>query len=306
MLKEYKKLLRKAKRESWIKFCEQTESTSEMAQIGKIIRYHPKFSLGFLRDSQGRMSSSPEETLDILSRNSFPGCSDFICEREPRNDLFEQLKAEWRSKEMIKRAFADFSPHKSGGPDQLKPIALQSLPDSFVERLSNIYDASLTSGYTPNIWRNSRVIYIPKPGKDSYEEAKSFRPITLTSFLFKGLEKLVYWHVENTTLKTKPYDDNQHAFRSGKSTESALSQIVNEIEKGVLRRGYTLAVFTDIAGAFDNLSFDAASKAMKSKKISGEIQRWYEQYLQNRTSVMELKGIAKKIAIKTGCPQGGV
>ena len=82
--------------------------------------------------------------------------------------------------------------------------------------------------------------------------------------------------------------------------------MANEKEKGVYRMGFTLAVFTDIAGAFNNLSFEVATKAMKSKKISKEIRRWDEQYLQNRTSIMELKGIAKKNAIKAGYPQGGI
>ena len=115
-----------------------------------------------------------------------------------------------------------------------------------------------------------------------------------------------FWHLENTTLKTHPYNKNQHAFRSGHSAESALSRIVNEIEKGTHRRGYTLAVFLDVAGAFDNLSFTAADKALKSKKVNEEIRKWYLGYLQNRTSIIELKNISREIAIKTGCPQGGI
>lgn len=99
----------------------------------------------------------------------------------------------------------------------------------------------------------------------------------------------MYWHVEDQTLKEHPYDEMQHAFRSGRSTESALSQLVSEIEKGVLLRGYTLAVFTDIKGPFDNLSFEAEKKALKSKQISKYMIKWYTQYLENRTSTIELK-----------------
>jgi hypothetical protein len=39
--------------------------------------------------------------------------------------------------------------------------------------------------------RAVRVIFIPKPGRDSYELAKSFRPISLTSFFLKTMERLV-------------------------------------------------------------------------------------------------------------------
>ena len=46
-------------------------------------------------------------------------------------------------------------------------------------------------GYIPLIWRKSKVVFIPNPGKNTYDEAKSFRPISLTSHLLKILEKLI-------------------------------------------------------------------------------------------------------------------
>lgn len=161
-------------------------------------------------------------------------------------------------------------------------------------------------GYTPRAWQSSKVIYIPKIGKTDYEVAKSYRPIILTSCLLKGLEKLVYWNLEATTLKDRPYNASQHALRAGKSTESALSEITNEIEKGTLRRGYTLAVFLDCARAFDNMSFRAAERALKKKKVHPQLIKWYMNYLKHRTSSIELKGIQRQISIDTSCPQGGI
>ena len=116
-----------------------------------------------------------------------------------------------------------------------------------------LYDAILTSGYTPRDWRKARVVFIPKPGKSSYNQVKSFRPISLQSFVFKSLEKLAFWHISDTSLKTRPYSKDQHAFRPGMGTETALSDAVNEIEKGVLRHGFTLAVFLDVSAAFNTL-----------------------------------------------------
>jgi hypothetical protein len=46
-------------------------------------------------------------------------------------------------------------------------------------------------GNIPVEWRAVRVIFIPKPGRDPYEMAKSFRPISLTSFFLKTMERLV-------------------------------------------------------------------------------------------------------------------
>ena len=168
-----------------------------MARLAKIMRYHPKFSLGMLRRSDGNMANSPEESLEILTSTSFPGSME-IENPEPleAGPKFKPISAPWRSLERIKMALGSFAPFKASGIDGIKPHALQHLPDNFLNNLKNIYDASITCGYTPLAWRESKVIYIPKMGKSTYDEAKSFRPITLTSYLFKGLEKLVYWHVE--------------------------------------------------------------------------------------------------------------
>ena len=53
--------------------------------------------------------------------------------------------------------------------------------------------------------RHSRTgIFHPKPGKESYFEAKSFRMITLTSFQLKWLERLVLSYVnEDNNVQAK-------------------------------------------------------------------------------------------------------
>ena len=46
-----------------------------------------------------------------------------------------------------------------------------------------------------------RLFFIPKVGEDNYFEAKSFRPISLTSFLLKTIEKLVDRFIRKITLR---------------------------------------------------------------------------------------------------------
>ena len=221
LLKKYKTLVRSAKRESWQKFTEFTESTSELARLVKIIRYHPKYSIGLLRRSDGRMTDSQEQTLELLTNTSFPGSKAWEADNAPpqRKPFALKTPEKWMTIDMIKSAFNDLGPMKAAGPDGIRPILLQHAPLKFLKNLQNIYCSSIQSGYSQARWRDSKVIYIPKVGKDAYDVAKSCRPITLTSHIFKGLEKLVYWHFEATTLKTKPYHANQHALQPGKSIE---------------------------------------------------------------------------------------
>ena len=72
------------------------------------------------------------------------------------------------------------------------------------------------------------------------------------------------------------------------------------------RGGYALCVFVDCAGAIDKLTFTAAEKALKEKGVQNQVAKWYMNYLENRTSMIELKGVARRILIETGCRQGGV
>ncbi len=89
-------------------------------------------------------------------------------------------------------------------------------------------------------------MFIPKPGQDDYSVAKSFRQISLTSFLFKTLEQLVLWRLEDTTLKEHPLHEQQHTFRKGLSSEVALSRSVNHIEQAIHKIQLALGLFLDI------------------------------------------------------------
>jgi hypothetical protein len=188
---------------------------------------------------------------------------DEIRQKSAAKGTFTITRNPWRSPEMTRNALCAHIKGKAPGTDGITPEMLANLPTCFIVKLGTLFDAAVSAAHTPLEWRHARVVYIPKAGKLSYSQAKSFRPISLQSFVFKTLEKMAYWHIQGTTLKEKPYSPNQHAFRAGYSTESALSWAVNEVEKGVLRKGYTLAVYLDVSAAFDRLDPAAAVAAMK-------------------------------------------
>ena len=89
-------------------------------------------------------------------------------------------------------------------------------------------------------------------------------------------------------------------------TESAISQVINQVEKGLLNRSYTLACFIDISSAFDRLDPDKAIKALIDKGIPKSIALWYKDYLKMRFLSITIKGITVRKCTSIGCPQGGV
>ena len=52
------------------------------------------------------------------------------------------------------------------------------------------------------------------------------------NYLLKGLERLSVW-VADTALEDNPLKRKQHTFQKGKSTETAISNTINKIEKHI-------------------------------------------------------------------------
>ena len=80
----------------------------------------------------------------------------------------------WINEEKIIAAFKGFESKKLPGPDGIKPITLKHLHQSMITSIKTIYKASIALHFTPTKWKSSKVVCIPKMGKDDYALAKSY------------------------------------------------------------------------------------------------------------------------------------
>ena len=206
----------------------------------------------------------------------------------------------------VKEAFKNMKSFNSGGPSGLKAVVFQKLPQNLLIRISKIYKACMKLSYTPKSWCIANVIFLAKPGKERYDVTSSHRPISMFDVLPKGMEKLVKWEMEINPLSERPLHKNQHAFSRQKGTDTALAQVVDNIQKGLLRKQFTLGVFIDISGAFNNLKTDKALSAMRERGIPENLVSWFESFVTNRVAQSELLGSTVKRKLHLGTPQGGV
>jgi hypothetical protein len=99
-----------------------------------------------------------------------------------------------------------------GANNRIFPGLLQQGMETLVVPLCKILMACLAFCYVPKAWQKLKVIFIPKPERSSHELAKSFRPISLTFFLLKTMDRLVHLHIEKGPLKDYPLNSMQHAY----------------------------------------------------------------------------------------------
>ena len=311
----YRDELTKFKRDyeaaKWKSFCEQVSDPKDVAKFAKINCKRQK--LQALKDNEENLHTRPAKVIDILRGAHFPGSitdpgpppgpgQHRRCDVYDGSDLINTIVTE----EKVRAAICSFGPFKAAGPDEFSPVVLQNLPRNVLQHYVELFRASILLNHVPTIWKESNVIFIPKTGKTSYEEAKAFRPITLSSFQLKILEKLLLWRINEQTLRVDPQSKHQHAFRKHYSTDTALSVVVDKAEQGLLNREYTLAVFLDIRGAFDNVKHSFVIRSLRNKGIEKEICDWYETYLSDRNSCITIGDQKSHFRLTRGVPQGGL
>jgi len=206
----------------------------------------------------------------------------------------------------VEWALDSFSPYKSPGADGIFPALLQEGREVLIPRLVRIFHACLATGYVPVSWRQVKVVFIPKPGRSSYCGPRDFRPISLTSFLLKTMERLVDRFLRDEILVLQPLHPNQHAYQAGKSVEMALHQLVVRAEKALDQQEIALGVFLDIQGGFDNSSYDSMCSALTRHGVDQTIVRWIRATLEGQLATAALWDVSRSVAVSRGCPQKGL
>jgi len=72
--REFKKVIRRCKKESWHSFCARIEDMPESARLKIILASSPRGKLGMLCRPNGRLTESSEEMIQHLLEIHFPEC----------------------------------------------------------------------------------------------------------------------------------------------------------------------------------------------------------------------------------------
>ena len=311
-LGRYNKAIRKAKRSSWRSFCSSVDSLPEAARLHKVLAKGQTSTAGLLKKTDGTFTQCQTETMELLMSTHFPGSTQGSFVESLANNLTFPTASSKRlsgcifDKDKVKWAIMSFSPYKSPGGDGILPALLQEGLDAILNQLIAIFRASYEWGHIPDPWRRVNVVFLPKNNKP-LDLPKSYRPISLSSFLLKTMERLLEVHIRNNLLNTgRPLHHTQFAYVKGKSTEVALHNIVGKIEKAYTYKGIALCAFLDVEGAFDNTSYDAITRALTLRGIDLHTITWIKNMLMGRRITSSVDSVSVSVRAIKGCPQGGV
>ena len=307
--REYKRSCEKARVASWRKLQTNINSIQDMNNFRKIIETNNKFTLGTLMKDNGEFTDPGEDTIEYLLSKHFPEGQPLKPTQYTGKTVIKEKviawEPDWITKEKLMGILNAFKSKKSPGTDGLSPLVLKHLPPKFMNHLLLQYKCLIKLHFTPTKWKESKMVFIPKAGKETYQVYKSWRGISLTNYFLKALEKLCCWHTDEK-IAQHPLHERQHGFRTDRNTETALSNVVNYIEKYMYNGENVVAVFLDIQAAFDTISTEKIYNELLKHNIDNDLATWYYNYISHRNMYTTINGITKTLTTTNGFPQGGV
>ena len=156
-----------------------------------------------------------------------------------------------------------------------------------------IFNQSITQGVFPEMMKVADVIPLYK-GK-SKEEVINYRPISLLMTISKILEKIIYVRTYKYLEKNKILYESQYGFRSKRSCEQAITELLGNILQAMELCHESAAVFLDLSKAFDTLDHSVLLTKLERYGIRGIAKDWFQNYLSNRSLQAKINVTSNKL-----------
>lgn len=211
-------------------------------------------------------------------------------------------------REVKKALIPNKSIRKAPGPDGITGQILKIVPDIFIDKVTEVFNACFRKGCFPSQWKIARLILIPK--NNSPGETKRYRPICLIDEMGKALERLIAdrinAHLNNN--QDAHLSDRQFGFRKGRSTCDAILTVKNYIKNAKKVEGRcVVAMSIDIKNAFNSLPWPCIVQAMENKRMPRYLVSLVTDYLRDRyITYRDCHGETRKKKILAGVPQGSI
>lgn len=192
----------------------------------------------------------------------------------------------------------------SSGIDNLDSRILKLVVNSVATPICHIFNQCLQSGVHPTLWKEAKIIPLPKDKNKSFTGPNS-RPISILPLLSKILEKIVFKQVMDYFATNNLLSPFQHAYREGHSTSTALLQMNDDWLSFMDNKHLVGAVMLDFSAAFDVIDYTLLIDKLQCYGFTSNALTWFTNYLSGRQQRVFFNGSYSKCnPINCGVPQG--
>lgn len=217
------------------------------------------------------------------------------------------------SPQEVRRIIKRLKNKTSCGFDELPPTLIKHCQEELVMPLTYLINQSFSEATFPSLLKKS--IIKPVPKTKTAQDVTQYRPIALLSTFSKVFETAMCNQLTSFCEKFNIFDSNQHGFRKGKSTVTALVALTREILDIINNHKYAISIMLDMSKAYDRVSHKILLNKLYSIGIRGQAYKWFTSYLENRRQCVEIEHLngnylttitSQVLDVKGSIPQGSV
>jgi len=193
---------------------------------------------------------------------------------------------------------------KSPGIDNVPTKIYKILADHLARPLSTVFNTSLQKKVFPKLWKKGIIIPVPKTNPPRLNNLRYLTLLPVVSKLFEKLVLKKMWCFFSAS-----YGPEQHGFRHGTSTTTALLQLTDDVTGIFDDLTHTsMAILSfDMSRAFDNVDHNMLPKILVKNGFPTGFIMWLCSYLSDRSAFVRMNGCySSEIKICRGVPQGSV
>lgn len=164
----------------------------------------------------------------------------------------------------------------------------------------------MESGIVPDQYKIAKIIPILKNGDK--EITSNYRPISVLPILSKIMEKIINSRLQEFLDDNKLLCNYQYGFRKNSDAETAVTDIISEIQLQIDKNYKCGIISLDLCKAFDTVDHKILLDKMNDLGIRGIAHKcWFRSYLSNRFQFVYLNNSKSSLRkITFGVPQGSV
>jgi Reverse transcriptase (RNA-dependent DNA polymerase)/Endonuclease-reverse transcriptase len=206
------------------------------------------------------------------------------------------------------------APKKSSGWDEISVQALKRMSLFILQPFNHLINCSFTSGKFPKNMKLDKVIAVFKKGEK--EDASNYRPITMTSSFSKVYEKIFLNRLQHHFDVNNIINPQQHGFRKGKSTITALFDFTHQVYSSIAAREKLNVILYDFSNAFGTLYPQLLLRKLKIYGVTDDAISWLLSFLTERERYVQIRDVdcdgteivinSDKLTSDMGVPQGTI
>ena len=235
------------------------------------------------KDISNYLNKKFVEPLPDISNNTL----DLVIEHIPKCN--KKLRLVFMSEYEVLEIIKNLPSKNSVSWDGISTKVVKQIANFILKPQQCIINQSFREGKFPRNLLLSLVT--PSFKKGEREDASNYRPIAMTSPFSKILEKAFLSRLENHLVENNILTDQQHGFTKGKSTVTALFEVVSEIYNCLENKEKVNLILYDFSNAFGCLVPQLLLKKLERYGVCDEALSWVSTFLIGRTQIVQLKSL---------------